>query len=123
MQRKRTTIQPYGITVKPQFMLHLAESDYNHIVNEALRYAECEHGNVDTEVEITRDNDTFILVGVKYDYDREYTDEGLGYTDVKTDIYNFEAKVLGSFLGDEEEPCDFSDEKLEKAYNEAVKYI
>lgn len=124
MQRKRTTIQPYGITVKPRIMLHITESDYKHIVNEALNGAQDRCGRVDTEVEIEKDNDAMVVVGVTFDYDREYTDEGLGYIDVKTDIYNFSARVTGSYDGDgAEEECDFNDNGLEKAYNDIVRYM
>lgn len=105
-------------------MLHLTENDYTRIVNEALESAQDRRGSVDTEVEIEKDNDAMVVVGVKFDYDREYTDEGLGYIDVKTDIYNFRARVAGSYDGDGvEEECDFSDDRLEKAYNEAVRYL
>ena len=105
-------------------MLHITESDYKHIVSEALNGAQDRCGSVETEVEIEKDNDAMVVVEVRFDYDREYNDEGLGYIDVKTDIYNFRARVAGSYDGDGvEEECDFSDDRLDKAYNEAVRYL
>lgn len=126
MQRKQEyqRFKPYGITVKPQFMLHLTDNDYKRIVNEAISEAQDSCGSVRTEVEIAKDNDALVLVEVSFDYEREFRDAGLGYIAVRTDIYNFSGDVTGAYdgWGDPDE-CDFSADGLERAYKDAVRSL
>ena len=105
-------------------MLHLTESDYNRIVSDALSEAQDTCGKVRTEVEIAKDNDAFVLVEVEFGYERELTDAGLGYTDVKTDIYGFSVSGVSAYDGGGDPTgCDFSEEELDKAYKDMVRFL